>query len=145
MLATVNADRDLLERAMHGALPLAVDTSPLAVELSTRILQAEAGDVRLGYEAGARFSQATGTLQGGTLAMMLDFGMAFAALTLRRPGESAATLSLTVNYLRPALPGVYEVHARVVRSGRRVTYAEAMLTQPSGELVATASSPLLNC
>jgi uncharacterized protein (TIGR00369 family) len=140
----VNADRDLLERAMRGPLPLAVDTSPLAVELSAQILQVEPGEVRLGYHASARFIQATGALQGGMLATMLDFGLAFAALTLRQPGESTATLSLTINYLRPALPGLYEVHARVVRSGRRVTYAEATLMQPSGEFVATATSPLLN-
>lgn len=129
---------------MRGPLPLAVDTSPLAVELSARILQAEPGEVRLSYRAGARFSQATGSLQGGTLAMMLDFGLAFAALSLRQPGGSTATLSLTVNYLRPALPGVYEVHARVVRSGHRVSYAEATLMQAAHVIVATATSPLLN-
>jgi len=140
----MNADRDLLERAMLGPLPLAIDTSPMAQALSAQIIQAGSGEVRLRYVAGATFTQATGALQGGALATMLDFGLAFAALSLRRPDESTTTLSLTVNYLRPALPGVYEVHARVIRSGRRVTYAEATLMQPTNVIVATASSPLLN-
>ncbi|MDB5862123.1 MAG: acyl-CoA dehydrogenase [Ramlibacter sp.] len=139
-----NPDRDLVERAMQSPLPLAVATSAFAVELAAQILQAAPGDIRLGFTAGERFTQATGALQGGAVAAMLDFGLAFAALSRLKEGESAATLSLTIDFLRPALPGPYEVQARVVRGGRRVTYAQANLLLPTGELVATATSPLWN-
>ncbi len=139
-----NADRDLIAHAMDSQLPLSVGTSALAVELAARILQVGQGEVRLSFVVGERFTQATGVLQGGAVASMLDFGLAFAALTLRGPGESAATLSLTINYLRPALPGTYEVHAKVVRAGRRVTCVEASLLNPGGDVVAMAISPLLN-
>ena len=140
----LNPDRDLVEGAMTRSLPLAVDTSRMAVEMGAQILRAAPGEITLGYLIGDAFTQATGALQGGALAAMLDFGLAFAALTLRRAGESAATLSLTINYLRPALPGAFEVRARVARSGRRVSYAEATLFDAAGHVIATATSPLLN-
>ncbi len=139
-----NADRDLIAKSFGGPFPLAVGTSALAAELSTQILQAGPGEICLSFVVGDRFTQATGVLQGGAVASMLDFGLAFAALTLRGPGESAVTLSLAINYLRPALPGSYEVHAKVIRAGRRLTFVEASLLGPAGDAVATASSPLLN-
>ena len=140
----LNPDRNLVEGAMTRTLPLAVDTSRLAVEMGAQILLVAPGEITLGYRIGDVFTQATGALQGGAVAAMLDFGLAFAVLTLRCEGESASTLSLTINFLRPALPGDFEVRARVARSGRRVTYAEATLFDAAGDAVATATSPLLN-
>jgi uncharacterized protein (TIGR00369 family) len=146
MITFVNKDRDLVQRFLRDS-PAAVliDSNPLASELCGSLLAADAhtGTAVLSFEPTERFVQGAAVLQGGIVAAMLDFAMAFAVWTQMPADKAFSTATLTVNLLRPAVPARYIASGRVVRMGARVVFASSEIVK-EGEtvLVATASAVL---
>jgi uncharacterized protein (TIGR00369 family) len=138
-----NPDRVLLERAIREQLEgVRFDANPIAQAMATVLEGASPGRVRLSYDIGPQFCQGGGVVQGGIQAAMLDFGMAFAALTTVAAGESVASVGINVSYLRVAMPGRYRVEAWLEKTGKRMVFARAELQREGGETVASASSPI---
>ncbi len=91
----------------------------------------------------------TAALNGGVIAYMFDgaMGAAIASLVIDTFGldpedESAfgeATISMTINYVQPAMGDRFETHGHAVRTGRSVAFAEAKLYDQDGNVCATAS------
>ncbi len=143
---TGNPDKALLLRFLDNpGAPAVVDSNPLAVALRCRLLEADPmkGFVRLDFEPDETFLQGNGAVQGGAVAAMLDFAMAFAALAALPGEQGGATTSMTVNYLKAVRAGRYEAIGRIERKGRSVVFARGELRPEGGlELAATASSVL---
>jgi uncharacterized protein (TIGR00369 family) len=145
-LQQVNPDRALVLQFLHGGgQPLAITSNPLASDLAGMIreLDASEGTASLAFEPPHRFLQGAQTLQGGAIATMLDFAMAFAAhARLEMQDQAFATASLTVQFLRPApAPARYLARGRILKSGPRLIYAEADLCRESEtRIIATASA-----
>jgi uncharacterized protein (TIGR00369 family) len=139
-----NPDTALLKRFLADpSSPVAVDSNPLAKALNCRFLAAdEKGSVRLGFEPGEAFLQGNNAVQGGAVAAMLDFAMAYAALAALPEDQGGATTSMTVNYLKAVKPGRYEATAGLDRKGRTLIFASAELRAENGDLVATGTSVL---
>ena len=140
----MNTDRALvLEFLESGRKPTAVTSNPLAEDLGATLLglDTNAGTALLAFDPPARFAQGAGVLQGGIIATLLDFAMAFAAHAALAARDCAfATANLSVSLLRPAPPGRYLARARVLRAGRTLLFAEATLVPaPDGGIVATAT------
>ncbi len=70
-----------------------------------------------------------GIVQGGIVASMLDMGMAFAA-------DRISTVTLHVDYLRPAVGPVLTVTADVTRRGSRIVFIEAVMVDQDGRVIA---------
>ncbi|HKJ73436.1 MAG TPA: PaaI family thioesterase [Alphaproteobacteria bacterium] len=142
---TGNPDKALLLRFLDNpGAPTVVDSNPLAAALRCRLLEVDPkGFVRLDFEPDETFLQGNGAVQGGAVAAMLDFAMAFAALAALPGEQGGATTSMTVNYLKAVRAGRYEAIGRIERKGRSVVFARGEL-RPVGslELAATASSVL---
>jgi uncharacterized protein (TIGR00369 family) len=145
----VNTDRDLvLELSKSGRLPAPLASNPLAQELGGEVLElsTESGLAMLAFYPPARFAQGGGVLQGGIVTALLDFAMAFAAhAKLLGEDRGFATASMSIQFLRPAPPAHYIAHGRIVRTGRKLLFAEARLVAgdaPDGDLIATASAVL---
>jgi len=143
----VNTDRTLVLEFLKGsARPLPITSNPLACALRGELIEldAERGTALLAFAPDERWAQGAGVLQGGVLATLLDFAMAFAAhARLARAEREFATATLTVNLLRPAPVGRYLARGRVVREGRKLLFADAELTAASdATVVATASAVL---
>jgi uncharacterized protein (TIGR00369 family) len=140
----VNTDRALvLEFLRDGQAPAPIASNPLAQDLGAELLalDAELGTAVLAFTPPGRFVQGAGVLQGGIIATLLDFAMAFAAhARLAREDRAFSTATLTVTLLRPAPPARYLAHGRIVRAGGKLLFAEAELTFESGESVARASA-----
>ena len=141
----MNADRALvLEFLRNGGRPAAIASNPLARDLAAHILalDAELGTAVLAFAPPERFVQGAGVLQGGIVATLLDFAMAFAAhARLAREERAFSTATLNVALLRPAPPGRYLAKGTIVRAGGRLFYAEADLTaEAGGESIARASA-----
>lgn len=91
----------------------------------------------------------TSALNGGVIAYMFDgaLGAAVASLAVQTygddghdiPGYAESTISLTINYVKPALGNAFEAHGSAVRTGRTVAFAEGKLYDADGEICATAS------
>lgn len=140
----MNTDKALLQRFLaEPSKPLAVDSNALTKALKCRILEADAakGVVRLDFEPDEFFLQGNNVVQGGAVAAMLDFAMAFAALAVLPDDQGGTTTSMTVSYLRAVKPGRYEATGSLDKRGRTVIFARAELRPAGGgDLVATATS-----
>ena len=86
-----------------------------------------------------------GTVHGGYAATLLDSACGCAVHSRLTASQAYTTLELKVSYLRPITrdTGLVRAEGRLVSLGRRVAFAEALLTDAGGRLYATATSTLL--
>src|SRR4051812_6894980 len=91
------------------AEPLVIRHSPFAQSLEASIVRIdlEKKVLRARFKPGPEYMQGAGVLQGGILATMLDFSMAFITLGVLPEELSCATAQLNIHYLKAAQPGVY--------------------------------------
>lgn len=127
----------------HGLTDVILDANPLAVHLNTRIQSASKGKVSMSFDLTDQYIQGNGVVQGGALAMLLDFGLAFAGLSQVSLQQNLSTTNMNTSYMRPGLPGAYRVEAEVEKAGRNMIFARAQLYDANDKLVASANSPLM--
>jgi uncharacterized protein (TIGR00369 family) len=115
---------------------------PVFQLLGGRLLESKPGSglMKVQFEAKPEFANAMGTVQGGILAAMLDQTAGQAIMTTLGENELAPTLEIKVNFIKPGQVGPLFGEGRVVHRGRSVVFAESKLTDPSGDLLATASA-----
>jgi uncharacterized protein (TIGR00369 family) len=100
----------------------------------------ERGTIEVAFDAGTRFVNPAGVIQGGFLAAMLDATLGPALVATLPEGQFAPTLDLHVQFLRPARPGRLVGHGRVVHRGTQVCFLSGELTGPDGKTVAVATA-----
>src|SRR5262245_37136112 len=127
----MNTDQTLVAKFLNGdRAPAAIDSNPLAKLLGGLLVEADAaGTVTLSFEPPATFTQGAGVLQGGTVATLLDFGLAFSLLAALPAEKTFGTASLNVNLMKPAAPGKYLVRGKVDRLGSLVAFGSAELVR----------------
>ncbi len=125
-----------------GDTPLKISSCPIADEYQITLIELdrEAGKIRIAAELGERWLNGGGVIQGGIVAGVLDFAMAFAVLAKLGSNQALATTNLEVAYLRPSFPGHFEAAASVISLGRSVAFLKAEMFGPEGKRVATATS-----
>jgi acyl-coenzyme A thioesterase 13 len=83
-----------------------------------------------------RHTNHRGTIQGGLLSTFVDFAMGRAIEADAEDGKDRATVSLTVDYLKPATPGDWvEARTRVERVGGTLAFADCSLVVGEKEIV----------
>jgi uncharacterized protein (TIGR00369 family) len=89
-----------------------------------------------GLRAEERHANHRGTIQGGLLSTFADFALGRAIEADADDDRDRATVSLTVDYLKPAKPGDWiESSARVDRVGGTLAFADCSLTVEGREIV----------
>jgi uncharacterized protein (TIGR00369 family) len=87
-------------------------------------------------------AQPAGIMHGGVIASVIDSGIAHALLLterfqeLRDQGGALISVDLRVKYLRPVSEGVIVCESKVLRLGRQIIHAEAVVTNTEGKDVA---------
>lgn len=90
----------------------------------------------LGLRAEDRHANHRGTVQGGLLCTFADFALGRAIEADADDGKDRATVSLTVDFLKPCAPGDWiESHTRVDRVGATLAFADCSLTVTGDEIV----------
>ncbi|TBN57166.1 PaaI family thioesterase [Glaciihabitans arcticus] len=86
-----------------------------------------------------------GSVHGGFLCTVLDSAAGCAVHTTLPAGVGYTSLEIKVSYLRAVstTTGTLTVVGRVTKPGSRVAFAEAVVTDGEGRIVATATSTLL--
>ena len=84
------------------------------------------------------------TSHGGALAGLMDAALGVACLsTVCEENKIASTVSMTVNFIRPALEGdKVTAFAQVIRQGKSLIFVEAKITNQHGDIVASGSASL---
>ncbi len=145
MTAAENPDHALMRAFMAGGRgPVAVDSNPLFVALDTTLAACDldARTVTLRFAPGDMFRQGSGVIQGGAISAMLDFAMAFAAMTVIEPDKTVTTTAMNTSFYAAGKGAIYEAVGKVEKPGRRVVFTSAELTC-EGKTVAAATSTLL--
>lgn len=94
------------------------------------------GELTFGLEAEERHANHRGTVQGGLLSTFADFVLGRAIEADADDDKPRATVSLTVDFLKPAKPGDWiEGRARVDRVGGTLAFADCALTVGGKEVV----------
>ena len=89
-----------------------------------------------GLRAEERHTNHRGTIQGGLLSTFADFALGRAIEADAGDGRDRATVSLTVDFLKPAKPGDWiESRTRVDRVGGTLAFADCTLTVEDREIV----------
>lgn len=70
-----------------------------------------------------------GWLQGGIFTALSDEAMALAIYTTLLEGETIGTISETTSYMRAVREGTICAEARVIKRGRSVIFAEAVIKE----------------
>jgi uncharacterized protein (TIGR00369 family) len=93
-------------------------------------------DLVFGLRAQERHTNHRGTIQGGLLSTFADFVLGRAIEADAADGKDRATVSLTVDFLKPARPGDWiESRTRVDRVGGTLSFADCTLTAGGREIV----------
>jgi uncharacterized protein (TIGR00369 family) len=93
-------------------------------------------DLVFGLRAEGRHTNHRGTIQGGLLSTFADFVLGRAIEADAADGKDRATVSLTVDFLKPAKPGDWiESRTRVDRVGGTLSFADCTLTAGGREIV----------
>ena len=93
-------------------------------------------ELTFGLRAEERHTNHRGTVQGGLLSTFADFALGRAIEADADDGKDRATVSLTVDFLKPAKPGDWiESTARVDRVGGTLAFADCSLTVDGREVV----------
>jgi len=97
----------------------------------------EGGDeLVLGLRAEERHANHRGTVQGGLLSTFADFALGRAIDADAEDDKPRATVSLTVDFLKPAKPGDWiESSTRVDRVGGTLAFADCSLSVDGREVV----------
>ena len=94
----VNPDLVALHSVIEDGLTnVSLDVNPLAVHLNTRIQSASKGKVSMSFDLADQYIQGNGVVQGGALAMMLDFGLAFGGLSQVTWQQNLSTTNMNIS------------------------------------------------
>jgi uncharacterized protein (TIGR00369 family) len=117
-------------------------TPPCATLLCLDVLEAnrETGRVTIAFTAKPEFCNASGNVQGGFLAAMLDDCMGPAVLIATNAKVFPSTIDLNVQFLAPAKPGQLIGKGRVVKIGKTIGFVEAELEDANGSILARATA-----
>lgn len=80
--------------------------------------------------------QAAGVVQGGIIVALADYAFHRACQPYLRPGQTAVTVELKINFLAPAKDGELRAAARVVSAGRRIIVCDVDVIGNEEKLIA---------
>ncbi len=114
--------------------------------MGMELLEVEPGRSRMAMSWREDLCQPAGILHGGTIASLADTAIAHAILLtapyreIHSSGGRIVSLDLRVKYLRPVSEGKIFCEARVIRQGRQIVHADAVVTNEQGKDVALGDS-----
>ena len=132
---------DYLRAIADGSAP----PPPVAKLLGMGIESVEAGVVTFTLAPHESHYNPLGVVHGGVLSTVLDTVLGCAVHSMLPAGWGYTSIDLSVSYLKAVRvdSGTVRFTGRVIKHGRRVSFASAEAVDGSGAVVATATSSLL--
>ena len=119
-----------------------LEAPPSSRLLGWHLLDARPGDgwVCIGFDGKPEFCNPAGFIQGGILGAMLDDTMGPAVFVMTDGRRYTATITMTVNFLAPAMVGPITGEASVTQLGKTIAFVEAKLIAAHRAVIATATA-----
>jgi uncharacterized protein (TIGR00369 family) len=132
---------DYLRAMVDGDLP----EPPIAGLMEFSIAEVEPGRVVFTCAPDESAYNPIGAIHGGLICTLLDSVTGCAVHSTLAQGKGYTSIEIKVNYLKAVRlsSGLLTATGTVVKGGSRVGFAEGVVTDASGAVVATASSTLL--
>jgi uncharacterized protein (TIGR00369 family) len=132
---------DYLQAMVAGELP----PPPIAGLMEFDLSEAEVGRVVFTCRPDESAYNPIGAIHGGLVCTLLDSAAGCALHSTLPQGKGYTSIEIKVNYLKAVRlnSGLLTATGTVVKSGARVGFTEAVVTDESGATVATATSTLL--
>ena len=132
---------DYLRAMLSGELP----PPPIASLMQMRLTDAGPGTATFVCDPHESHYNPIGTVHGGLVCTLLDSALGCAVQSTLPRGQGYTSIGITVNYLRPvhAVSGPLTCVATVTKPGNRVAFADGVVTDGDGKVVATATGSLL--
>jgi uncharacterized protein (TIGR00369 family) len=114
--------------------------------IGAKIVELDAGRVRLEMPYSEKLTQQHGFLHGGMLATALDSACGYAALSLMPADTAVLTIEYKVNLLAPADGSIFDFVGTVIKPGRTIMVSEGRayaIRDDRAKLVATMSSTVM--
>lgn len=126
--------------AGHPAVLSELEQGPFSSALRLKIEARGEGDVAVRMPFGEGILNAGGPgvpIHGGAIAALADVAACAAVWTMPQT-SSSATISMTVNYVAPAVKTDLVARARVRRAGKRIASIAVEIRDQQGALIADA-------
>jgi uncharacterized protein (TIGR00369 family) len=132
---------DYLRAMAAGDLP----QPPITALMRADIISAEPGRVVFTSQPDESMYNPIGAVHGGLVCTLLDSVTGCAIHSTLPQGKGYTSVEIKVNYLKAVRlsSGLLTATGTVVKSGARVGFAEGVVTDAGGAVVATATSTLL--
>ena len=137
----IMAGVDYLQAMIDGELP----PPPIGGLLQFGVVSAEPGRVVFTCQPDESAYNPIGAVHGGLVCTLLDSVTGCAVHSTLPQGKGYTSVEIKVNYLKAVRvsSGQLTATGTVVKSGSRVGFAEGVVTDAGGAVVATATSTLL--
>jgi len=124
-----------------------VNSCPYFELLSMKLQEVDIGCCVLEIDLASKHLQPFGVVHGGVFASIIDAAAFWAVFyKVEDAGTGVTTVDLKLNYLAPASPeasGRLIARGQCIKLGRTLGYADARVTDESGQLLAHGSSTLI--
>lgn len=139
--AIQRSGQEFLRAIIDGELP----QPPIAYLLHSRITGVTPGSATFICHPDESMYNPIGTIHGGVVCTLLDSVLGCAVHSTLPAGYSYTSIDTNVQFLRPVYPdsGPLTATGRVIKSGRRVGFAEGEVINSSGAAVARGYGSLL--
>ncbi len=111
--------------------------------LGIKILELSEGRSLVEMEVDERLHNMSGNMHGGMMADIADAAMGIAISTTMSSDEDFTTMEMKISFFRPHVKGPLRAEGIVAKRGKRVAFAEAVLTNQQKQIVAKANGTWL--
>src|SRR5207244_10786775 len=110
--------------------------SPATKTLGIKILELSEGRSLVEMDVDEQPHNMSATMHGGVMADIADAAMGIAISTTISPDEDFTTMEMKISFFRPHIKGSLRAEGIVAKRGKRVAFAEAVLTNHKKQIVA---------
>jgi uncharacterized protein (TIGR00369 family) len=124
---TWNSIEELIEK---------LNRSPFYRTVSMELIKIDKKGSLVRIRSNRKHKNYLGTIHGGALATLLDATCGTAGVTYLKNAQVLTTISLSIDYLAPAVKGDLIGRGKVVHCGRRLIRTEGIVVDEGGRLIA---------
>lgn len=117
----------LMNDVTRDDLIASFETQKFVQAWGARLTQADGGMCRIELPGQDWFRQHLGWFHGGLVAGLADTAATYAVMSRLDRGQLAATVEFKINFLEPAKGDCLEASAHVLRAGRKLAVAHAVV------------------